>query len=324
MKALYYRSLPVLYHAVSAYQLLEVLLHRILVHPNEPAVLVVPDFIKEKYPNIMLIASRRLFDRVGLFPYTQIPHTTEPEITARALNAWEVLFGDTRFSRIYVAGAHFYFSLCLIQKGLPFSMFEDAAGMLTRPRTLFASLLKTYPVQAAIAAKYGLFTGEHPLVQTVICLTRAQAFMPQSVRCENFCVEDALEALSKKQRRKIVSLFVRAPIHTQANAVFLTQQLSALGILSGEEQHTFYRALFASLPENTRLFLKVHPDDKTDYTALLPDAQICTAPFPSELLPYVLTPLPKSLYTAGSTGYHNLMHHFRVYQPKGGVWCPVS
>ncbi len=324
MKALYCRSLPVLYHAVSAYQLLEVLLHRILVHPNEPAVLVVPDFIKEKYPNIMLIASRRLFDRVGLFPYTQIPHTTEPEITARALNAWEVLFGDTRFSRIYVAGAHFYFSLCLIQKGLPFSMFEDAAGMLTRPRTLFASLLKTYPVQAAIAAKYGLFTGEHPLVQTVICLTRAQAFVPQSVRCENFCVEDALEALSKKQRRKIVSLFVRAPIHTQANAVFLTQQLSALGILSGEEQHTFYRALFASLPENTRLFLKVHPDDKTDYTALLPDAQICTAPFPSELLPYVLTPLPKSLYTAGSTGYHNLVHHFRVYQPKGGVWCPVS
>ena len=40
----------VLYHAVSSYQLLEVLLHRRLFHPEEEAALLLPDFIVEKYP----------------------------------------------------------------------------------------------------------------------------------------------------------------------------------------------------------------------------------------------------------------------------------
>ena len=39
---------PVLYHAVSSYQLLEVMLHRLLVYPGRRAALVLPDFIQEK------------------------------------------------------------------------------------------------------------------------------------------------------------------------------------------------------------------------------------------------------------------------------------
>ena len=37
----------VLYHAVSSYQLLEVILHRQTYHREEKAVLLLPDFIKE-------------------------------------------------------------------------------------------------------------------------------------------------------------------------------------------------------------------------------------------------------------------------------------
>ena len=40
----------VLYHAVSSYQLLEVMLHRMVYHPMEKAVLLLPDFIVGKYP----------------------------------------------------------------------------------------------------------------------------------------------------------------------------------------------------------------------------------------------------------------------------------
>ena len=42
----------VLYHAVSSYQLLEVLLHRWLFHGEQGAALVLPDFIVEKYPPV--------------------------------------------------------------------------------------------------------------------------------------------------------------------------------------------------------------------------------------------------------------------------------
>ena len=40
----------VLYHAVSSYQLLEVMLHRIAFHEKEKAILILPDFITGKYP----------------------------------------------------------------------------------------------------------------------------------------------------------------------------------------------------------------------------------------------------------------------------------
>ena len=41
----------VLYHAVSSYQLLEVLLHRWLFHGEQGAALVLPDFIVENTPS---------------------------------------------------------------------------------------------------------------------------------------------------------------------------------------------------------------------------------------------------------------------------------
>ncbi|HIY19985.1 MAG TPA: hypothetical protein IAA44_11320, partial [Candidatus Blautia avistercoris] len=40
----------VLYHAVSSYQLLEVLLHKMTYHSEDKAVLILPDFITKKYP----------------------------------------------------------------------------------------------------------------------------------------------------------------------------------------------------------------------------------------------------------------------------------
>ena len=70
----------VLYHAVSSYQLLEVLLHRLLFHEKEKAVLLLPDFIVEKYPQYRKLETRRLFDEVILFPYLHIPHREEERV----------------------------------------------------------------------------------------------------------------------------------------------------------------------------------------------------------------------------------------------------
>ena len=67
----------VLYHAVSSYQLLEVLLHRRLFHPEEEAALLLPDFIVEKYPQWPRLHHRGFFDEVKLFPYLRIPHGEE-------------------------------------------------------------------------------------------------------------------------------------------------------------------------------------------------------------------------------------------------------
>ena len=70
----------VLYHAVSSYQLLEVMLHRMTFHEKEKAVLILPDFITDKYPQYKRLQERGLFDEVYLFPYLRIPHKDEKQV----------------------------------------------------------------------------------------------------------------------------------------------------------------------------------------------------------------------------------------------------
>ena len=79
----------VLYHAVSSYQLLEVLLHRWLFHGEQGAALVLPDFIVEKYPQWQRLEGRGFFDQVALFPYLRIPHGEEGQVTAQVLSAYD-------------------------------------------------------------------------------------------------------------------------------------------------------------------------------------------------------------------------------------------
>ena len=184
----------VLYHAVSSYQLLEAVLHRLRFHPGDPAVLLLPDFIAEKYPKYRRLAERGFFQEVRLFPYLRVPHRSEEEVFAEAARACRKALPCplTDFSRVYVAGAHFYFTLCLIQAGIPFTFFEDAAGMLTRAGELEENLARRYPLHAAIAAKYGLFDGSCPLAREIVCLKSAQRG-PLPPHCADFSVELALE-----------------------------------------------------------------------------------------------------------------------------------
>ena len=195
----------VLYHAVSSYQLLEVLLHRWLFHGEQGAALVLPDFIVEKYPQWQRLEGRGFFDQVALFPYLRIPHGEEGQVTAQALSAYDALGLPPleAFSKVYVAGAQFYFSLCLVAKGLAFSFFEEAAGALSHPQREAGILAERFPRHAALAQRHGLFSGENPLIREVFCCGEAQS-APISLPCPvwDFSVERALGALPARQRKR--------------------------------------------------------------------------------------------------------------------------
>lgn len=312
------KSAAVLYHAVSSYQLLEVMLHRLTMHPHDKAVLLLPDFIKEKYPQYRKLA-RRFFHRVHLFPYLSIPHRSEEQILADTSRHVRTIFpqGLSGFSRIYVAGAHFYFSLYLIQNRIPFVFFEDAAGMLSRSSQLFATLSAKYPLHAAIAQKYGLFDGSHPLIRQVVCLKRVQTCDMSGDRYLNFSVEDALLALPKKQRDTLVRFFLHRRIRTDAEAVLLTQQFSNLGLLSRDEQIRLYESLRDGALRGVRLIIKKHPDDTLSYASVFPGAAVIKEIFPAELLPFVFRKKPEFIYTWDSTGCENLRKHFQIRKLGG-------
>lgn len=303
----------VLYHAVSSYQLLEVMLHRLVMHPRDNAVLLLPDFIKEKYPQYKKL-TRRFFNRVYLFPYLHIPHGSEEQVMADTSRHVQALFpeGLSAFSSIYVAGAHFYFSLYLIQQRIPFVFFEDAAGMFSRPDELFTPLSAKYPLHAAIAQKYGLFNGSHPLIQRVICLKRIQTRDVSGSRYVDFSVEDALLALPEKQRNAIIHFFLHHRIRTNAEAILLTQQFSNLGLLCRDEQIRLYENLRDGVLHGIRLIIKKHPDDTLSYATIFPGAAVIKEIFPAELLPYVFRRKPATVFTWDSTGCDNLGKHFQI------------
>lgn len=316
---------PVLYHAVSSYQLLEVILHRRFIHPAQKAVLLLPDFITKKYPQVDRLVSGGWFDDVRLFPYTQIPHREEAavirDVTRFARLCLPCPIGD--FSDIYVAGAHFYFSLYLIENRVPFTFFEDAAGLLSRPEALDRSLSATYPIHAQIARRHGLFSGDNPLIRRVICLKAAQTIDVSDKRFVDFCVEYALSILPPKQRKRLVRFFLPRPIFSRADAILLTQHFAALGLMSPQQQRKLYFSARETDLRGLKLLIKPHPDDTIDYAKLFPRAVCIRRPFPAELLPYVFFGKPPGvIYTFNSSGCENLRRHFIIKQLRREAYGP--
>lgn len=305
----------VLYHAISSYQLLEVMLHRYIYHKKEKAVLILPDFITEKYPQYHNLVKKKFFEEVYLFPYTKIPHTNEKEIFLLADAAYRELvpWDLKQFQKIYVAGAHFYFSLLLIYKKISFEFFEDAAGILSCPEILLEIINKKYPIQGAIAQKYGLITGDHPCICSVIYKKTAQKRKILQKVLLDFSVEDELENIPHLQRRRFRHFFIKKRFWTSANLIFLTQHFSNMGIMEEEEQKELYKYLYETHLKKFRLIIKKHPDDKTDYSKIFPKAQIIQEVFPSEFLPYVFWRKPKMVCSLSSTSMENLRRHFSFY-----------
>lgn len=302
-----------LYHAISSYQLLEVMLHRMIFHPNDKAILILPDFIVGKYPQYRKLVSGHFFDEVYLFPYLQIPHRNEKMIIEDVAHCYRELipYEIASFTEVYVAGAHFYFSLYLIQNKIRFTFFEDAAGMLSRSEELFQNLSKKYPIHAAIAWKYGLYDGSNPAVKKIICLKRAQTMDVSDEKYVDFSVEKVLQELPAPKRKKLIHFFLRRRLRTK-KAILLTQNFVNLGMMTETEQRQLCERLRDETLAGTSLMIKRHPDDTLDYRGIFPNAYIIREIFPAELLPYVFRKKPEMIYTFDSTGCENLREHFVI------------
>lgn len=304
----------VLYHAISSYQLIEVILHRMIYHEKDKAILILPDFIIQKYPNYKNLISKKLFDEVYLFPYLYIPHHNEKQIKEDVSRYYNQIipYDIKQFSKIYVSGAHFYFSLYLIENQIPFIFFEDAAGMLSRAQELYKNLTVNFPLHAHIANKYGLFDGNNKYITKIICLKDAQTINVEGQKFINFSVEDALQKLSPHKRNKFLHFFIKHRIKTKAEIILLTQHFANLGMMSIKEQKHLYEQLRDDILSDKNIIIKKHPDDTLDYKEIFPHADIIKEIFPSEILAYVFRKKPQFIYTFNSTGCENLKNHFII------------
>ncbi|MBQ2799663.1 MAG: hypothetical protein IJF09_09780 [Ruminiclostridium sp.] len=201
----------IIYHAVSFYQILSVIVHKAAYHKDTPAVLLLPDFITSKLPQYKRIEKSGIFDEVYLFPYAKIKFN--PLTIVAATKKWynrTVPYDIRSFEKIYSAGTHFFFSLVPIKARLPFTAFEDSKGMIFTPDFLIKPLEDTFPVHAWIAKKYGLFSFKNEFISEVIVDKKNIAY---PVNQTEFRLTEALSELPESEIKKYVrSLSIRPAI----------------------------------------------------------------------------------------------------------------
>lgn len=305
----------ILYHAISSLHIIECILHHINYTWREKSILILPDFIVHKYPQYYKLKKLKLFSDVKLFNYMLIPHNQETVLSDIEKRYKEDIRIDIRkFKQIYCAGAHFYFSLYLINHNIRFICFEDASGMLSRAEEMYATLYSKFPVHAELANQYQLFSLTNPLIMNVYCDKSNQNIDVAGDFYINFQPVQEFERVPEKLQNKIISFFISKKYEiNEGDVILLTQHLANLGYMTIERQYELYRYVIMDYLKGKTVIIKKHPDDTMDYKKIFPAVKyVIEEPFPSELLPFVINGKPDKIVTINSTGANFLKRYYNV------------
>lgn len=299
----------ILYHAISAFQIFEVILHRHKYHKREKCILILPDFIISKYPNYNELKNLELFDEVYLFSYMKIPHN-EKTVLEDTYNIYNqtLPYKLESFDKLYIAGAHFYFSLMLINKGIPFSVFEDATGMLSQGYRLYFNLHNLFPVHAEIMEKAEMFHLTNKYIQEIICTKKANDLFPPQKTITDFDVIKVFKRTPRKIKERIYQFYniSNFSLNLKDKVLLITQNFSVQGIMTVKQQFQVYALLKEHINKN--IVIKVHPDDELAYEEIFPSAEIIKCKAPLEVLMTKFKGKPSLILSFSSSCEYYIKH----------------
>lgn len=292
-------SKMVLYFAVTNYHILSSLLHKLVYHRKDKAVLLIPNQHTDFYQLQKQISLSRIFDKVVGFNEPYIPRKAG-DITNQEIN--EAIDARIKFieqdfpvdlwdfEKLYVYADHYAFGVYLVKKHIPYFSFEDGVGRLSKN-----SLAKDYiryfdPVLAEIMIKLKL-GGENEYVLARFGDLKKQSRGYQNPKDIHFSAEEELEKLSVEERNKIIEIYGKDKIHLGRNpaALLLTQHFINLGMMSFDEQSAIYSLMIDYFCPDMDLYIKVHPSDVQGlYSQWFPQARIINRSIPSELIKYLV------------------------------------
>ena len=301
----------IIYQALSTYQILECIEHRCLFHKDEKCVILLGDYIKERFSNYKDISE--FFDEFYLFKYggyggnrEQILQAVEAEYNAT------IPYPLTENLEFYIAGIHTYLQMLMLDKEIPFAMFEDGSGALSRPWILAEIAKKNSPEKYELINSYGLYYHENRLITKKYCDMSAQFEGFKDDKAVDFNVLNGFRQLPLEIQYKILSFFgIEDKLNVGEDVTLvLTQQFAGLGQLTFEEHVSIYQGLLDFYFSKDKIVFKLHPDDIMYYERLFPDINIIRKKFPSELIPFSFENIPKKLVTISSTGTNLIASHF--------------
>jgi|GEM_PF-2760773 len=302
----------ILYHAISTYQLLEMILHRKKYHLQEKAVLMVSDTLNAKFP----VEQRKMvfFDDVWIYKLN-IPFVKGVEFEQviddyfnQYFASKQVLFEE--FEKKYIACAHFYLGHYLEQNEIPYTFFEDAAGMLSRPDILIDLEKTSRPFKCERSIERGLYDGMNRNITSVVCNIEAQQagiIEKYEVEVEDFNVVKELMLLTQVEQEEIISFFTSVKNFDvdENTSILLTQHFAGLRILSFDEQVNIYQAFTDYFFSEKEILIKTHPDDIMYYGKILDNVSVINEKFPSEFLPCLINGNAFEIASISSTAINN-------------------
>lgn len=308
----------ILYYAVSSFQLLECITHRVTIHNNDDAEIIVSKYIPEKIPHIKKIEN---FFKKTYISDLQVNAQNENSYVENINKYYDKFAIDNNFdinsyNEIYVCAAHYIFGIYLVENNIKFNFIEDANGMLSRWETL-EKIDSPYLIRASIAKRDGLYDGTANNINFCICNKSCQ--LDDKLLATNlsyFNVTEQLKLIDKNIRDEIISIFREVNIgkvydEQERHIVLLTQHFCNLKIMSFEDQVTIYQTLFDFFVNQSEVYIKPHPDDLLYYGALFPKAKIIREKFPSEFLPFLFSKRVNCLATISSTSIFPLENSYK-------------
>lgn len=297
----------ILYHAITIYHLLECMVHRQLFQSKEKSILILPDFIVDKFPDYLKLKENGLFEEVFLFSYMKIPHC-ENGLEQRLEEVYmeDVGIPLDEFDNIYVAGVHFYFSILLAEKKRYFTAFEEAAGGVFQCAKLERNISLKFPIHAQIAQKYKMLTYENPYIKELYVYEINESLQKSQKR---FVLQKELKKLKRKNINQILCAFDEKRIILMKRIVIiLTEQFYNLGYLTMEEQKELYRIVIRYVKSQIgkNIYIKPHPDDKIAYGEMEGIDGTVSSLIPAELIPYMFLGRKLQIVTISSTAVKGL------------------
>ena len=294
-----------LYYLASFYQLLIGIVHVLKTKGSSKIVFLVDSFLINSCKNIYKLVENKFIEELYDLPFLAIKNNSiEWVVKESEKNISSFPYRFHEFDEIFVGAAHSWFGIYLSQINVEFNLIEESSGILSKISKLRENVSLTSATQDEYAEKLGLYQGNNDLINKVLCSSKNTCDILSIPKVEVFNLYDEIKSLSDNVIDKIISIFVdNTEISLSSNCVLLlTQHFANLGILEWEEQKELYRIILDYFTNpNDDICIKTHPADIMDYKNFFNNCEVITDNIPSELLPFMLKPLPKAVITVSST-----------------------
>lgn len=298
----------ILYHAITTYHLLKFAVHKLRNHPNEEAVILIPNYLPHKPKELYNRGS--IFSKVVEFgwerkkaPYLDIFKDINYELKHS--------LGDNYRNKITeynIARAEYFFGSWAVENGILFQWFEDGDGRFTQPEPIMKDDERVNPVRFQLAMNNKLYNGENENVIKRFIKFSSQIGEFSKDNTVDFDIVKEISLLSYNDKDMLLDFFgvPKDLVLQKDSCLMLTQHFSNIRLLSYQEQALCYQLTADYYMDGYHTYYKWHPSDVTPYPSFMENISMISGNFPVELLCLVLKSRFKVGASINSTGILNL------------------